>query len=357
MSELLKKLKRRSTIQASEAVNKSKFFQESELTETDVPALNIILSGKPDGGFGSGLTILGAPKAHFKTGLALILIRSYLNKHPDSVCIFYDSEFGGSLDYMVSQGVDTSRVLHSPIESIEALKFDMVKQLDELEDGDKVIFLIDSLGMIASNKETEDALSQKSVADMTKAKELASFARLVTPKLNTKGIPCIAVNHVYKEMSLYGGNINSGGEKLQYAANTIIHISKSKEKEGKELKGFTFRLIANKSRFVRENASMPFNISFDTGINKWSGMFDLALELGWIVSPKMGWYNVVDKSTGELLTQSNVRRKDIEFKDELWKELLSKGLSEDIYNHFSLNGKGVDFNHVDLDDETEEEDE
>lgn len=282
MSNLLQKLKKQSVIKSSELVSESRFFKESELLDTGVYALNIILSARVNGGLSTGFTMLAAPKATSKTIISLKMVSAYLNKYPDGACIFYDSEHGASLDYFKSQGVDTSRVLHIPISSIEELKFDMVQQLEGIEEGEKVIFLIDSLGMLASTKEATDALNQKSVADMTKAKELASFSRLVTPALSSKGLICIGINHVYQDItSMYGGKINAGGEKLQYAASTIIQISKSQEKEGKDLVGFQFTLHANKSRYVKEKSTIPFIMTFEGGINKLSGLFDLALELEW----------------------------------------------------------------------------
>lgn len=343
MSSIIQRLKQNSILKGADVLSKSTHFDTSNAVSTPYPALNIILSGKPDGGFNKGLIIIGAPRAHFKTSIGLKMIKAYLDKYEDGVCIFYDSEYGGSMDYMTSHGIDTDRVLHSPIDSIESLKFDIVRQLDEIEPNEHVIFFIDSIGMLASNKEATDALNQKVVGDMTKAKELASLARLITPKLNAKGLTCIAINHVYKDISsMYGGTINSGGEKLQYAANIIIQITKSQEKEGKELLGFSFRLVADKSRFIREKTAIPLVVTFDGGIQKWSGMFDLAIQLQWIVAPKQGWYQAVNPHTNTPFFEGNKRRKELENDDEFWNELLTAGFSDDIQKHFSLTSSTIE---------------
>ena len=347
MSSLLSKIKKNSVIKGAEVINKSSHFQD-EFCSTGICALDIILSARAvDGGFSPGLLILGAPKAHFKSALAFNMIASYLKKHEDSVCIFYDSEHGVSLEGLNSMGVDTDRVVHIPIASIEDIKQDMTNQLANIETGEKVIFLIDSLGMLASTKEAKDALEGKVSVDMTKAKELGSLARLITPPLAQKKLTCIAINHVYQDISsMYGGKINSGGEKLQYAASSIVHISKSQIKDGTDLEGFKFTLIADKSRYVREKMRIPLNVTFDKGIHKWSGLFDLALTLGWIIAPKQGWYMAVDKNTGEELLPSNVRRAAIENDDAFWEKMFDKGFSEDIYQTYSLTGNKINKNLI-----------
>ena len=136
-----------------------------------------------------------------------MLFRSY----KDSICLFYDSEFGITPEYIEANGIDTNRVLHIPIEHLEQLKFDISKRLEEISRGDKVIIFVDSVGNLASKKEVEDALDEKSVADMSRARVMKSLWRIVTPHLTTKDIPCIAVNHTYKEMSMYPKDIMSGG--------------------------------------------------------------------------------------------------------------------------------------------------
>lgn len=338
MNPLLKKLKQNSVVKEAQAVKDSAYFRETHFYDTGIPALNIMLSGRVNGGLSYGFSMIGGYKASYKSTLSLMLVRAFLNADPENVCIFYDSEYGTSRDYMASQGVDIERVLHIPIDDIETLKQDIAAQLNELEVDAKVMFFIDSLGMLASRKETDDALAQKTAVDMTKAKELGSFVRILTPKLNKKRLICVAINHVYKEMSLYGGDINSGGEKLQYAANSIIHISKAQVKEGTDLAGFKFTLKADKSRYIKEKSKMPLIVTFEGGISKYSGIFDLALELGWITSPSKGWYSLVNKQTGEVEEQK-FRRSDVENNAEFMEKLFANGMSEEISERFLLAGK------------------
>jgi RecA/RadA recombinase len=163
------KLKKNSRIKETDVLASSKFFSEQDQVSTDVPMVNTALSGRLDGGLSSGLTVLAGPSKHFKTSFALLMAAAYMKKHQDAVMIFYDSEFGSPQGYFESFDIDTSRVLHTPITDVENLKFDIVNQLENIERGDKVIVVIDSIGNLASKKELEDAMNEKSVADMSRA--------------------------------------------------------------------------------------------------------------------------------------------------------------------------------------------
>lgn len=211
MSTLLDKIKKNSTIKETSALDKSKFFKEIDEVQTLIPAVNIALSGSLSGGLKRGSTIIAGPSRHFKSLFALIMAEAYLKKHKDSVCLFYDSEFGTPITYFESVGIDPSRVIHTPILNLEQLKFDIMAQLENIERGDKLVIIIDSLGNLASKKEVDDALEGKSVADMTRAKQMKSLFRMITPHLTIKDIPMIGVNHIYMEQGLYPKAILSGG--------------------------------------------------------------------------------------------------------------------------------------------------
>jgi len=158
---------------------------------------------------------------HHNTSFALLMAGAYLKKHKDACLMFYDSEFGSPQQYFESFGIDTNRVLHIPIKNIEELKFDIVNQLEQMERKDKVIIVIDSVGNLASKKELEDAMNEKSVADMTRAKALKGLFRMVTPYLTMKNISLLAINHTYLEIGLFPKSIVSGG---CVAAGTLITL-------------------------------------------------------------------------------------------------------------------------------------
>jgi len=208
---LMDKIKKNSTIKEASILSKSKFFTDRDMISTSIPVLNVALSGKIDGGFASGLTMWAGVSKMFKTGFSLLMAKAYMDKYPDAVLMFYDSEFGSPQSYFNSFGIDLEKVLHVPIMDIEQLKFDIMQQITNIERGDKIIILIDSIGNLASKKEVEDALDGKSVADMSRAKQIKSLFRMVTPHLSIKDIPMVVVNHTYKEMSLYPKDIVGGG--------------------------------------------------------------------------------------------------------------------------------------------------
>lgn len=287
---LLDKLKKNSTIKDTAVLAESKFFTKKDMVPTSVPAINIALSAKLDGGLTPGLTMWAGPSKHFKTAFSLLMAKSYMEKYPEAVMLFYDSEFGTPISYFRSFNIDMERVIHTPITDVEQLKFDAMQQLNSLERGERVIVIIDSIGNLASKKEVEDALEGKSAADMSRAKQLKSFFRMVTPHLTIKDIPMIVVNHTYKTLELYSKDVVGGGTGSYYSADNIFIIGRQQEKDGKETIGYNFIINVEKSRYVKEKSKIPVTVSYEGGISKWSGLLDLALESGHVTKPSNGWY-------------------------------------------------------------------
>lgn len=291
--------------------------------------INVALSGSIDGGLSSGMTVLAGPSKHFKTSFALLMASAYLKKYEDAALLFYDTEFGSPQSYFESFGIDTSRVVHTPVMNIEELKFDIISQLESLERADKVVIVIDSIGNIASKKEVEDAINEKSVADMTRAKSLKGLFRMVTPYLRMKDIPLLAINHTYKEQALYPKDIVSGGTGVMYSADNVWIIGRQQDKQGTEIQGYHFVIKVEKSRFVREGSKIPISVSWEGGVQKWSGLLDVALETGHVTKPKQGWY------LGSGMTK-NVRAKETQ-SSEFWKPIFeSTDFAEQICKRYSL---------------------
>lgn len=209
---LLAKLKKNSTIKMSSSMADSKFFNEKDACVTDLPLLNLALSGSIHGGLNSGLTVVAAPSKHFKSNISLFMVAAYLKKFPEAICLFYDSEFGSPPDYLHSFDIDLDRVLHTPVATVEELRSDLTVQLDNIERGkDKVVIFIDSIGNLASKKETQDALDGKEKADMTRAKTIKSLFRIATPQFILKDIPCIVINHTIETMEMFSKTVMTGG--------------------------------------------------------------------------------------------------------------------------------------------------
>jgi|TARA_B110000444_G_scaffold104235_1_gene98459 RecA/RadA recombinase len=318
---IMDKLQKNSRIKETAQLDKSKLFSNKDMTKTPVPMINVALSGDPDGGLSSGLTVLAGPSKHFKTSFGLLMAAAYLDKYEDAVLLFYDSEFGSPQQYFKSFGIDTSRVLHSPITNVEELKFDLVNQLENIERTDKVIIMIDSVGNLASKKELEDAMNEKSVADMSRAKALKGLFRMTTPYLTMRDIPLLAVNHTYQEIGLFPKAVVSGGTGIYYSSDNIWIIGRQQEKKGTEIMGYNFVINVEKSRFVREKSKIPIAVTWEGGIESYSGLLDVALEGGYVAKPTIGWYSKVDKTTGEI-EDKKVRVAET-LKESFWKPIFA----------------------------------
>jgi RecA/RadA recombinase len=332
---VMDKLKKNSRVSETATLADSQFFSQNDQIPTDVPMVNVALSGRIDGGISSGLTVLAGPSKHFKTSFALLMASAYLNKYDDAVLLFYDSEFGSPQGYFESFGIDPNRVLHTPITDVEQLKFDMMNQLDNIERDDHVVVVIDSVGNLASKKEVEDAMNEKSVADMSRAKALKGLFRMVTPHLTMKNIPLLAVNHTYNTMEMYSKAVVSGGTGIMYSADNVWIIGRQQDKDGAEVKGYHFIINVEKSRFVKEKSKVPVSVSWDGGIERFSGLLDIALLSGHVTKPSQGWYCRVDTETGEEI-YPKVRAKDT-LNKEFWKPILSDpNFNEFVQNHYMV---------------------
>lgn len=323
MSKLDDKLLKNSKIKLTAPLMESKIYGKKEMVPTVVPMVNVALSGQVDGGLTPGLTVIAGPSKHFKTMFTILLAASYLKKYPDARVLFYDNEFGSPIGYFKAFGIEEDRIIHSPFKNIEELTFDISAQLDGLERGDKVFIMIDSIGNAASKKEVDDALSGNSAQDMSRAKKIKGLWRIVTPYLNTLDIPCVAVNHTYKTQEMYSKDVVSGGTGIYYSADNIWIIGRQQEKDGKEVTGYNFIINVEKSRYVKEKSKIPISVSWEEGISRWSGMFDVALQGGYIVAPKQGWYCVANPETGEV-EDKNQRRADLETNGPFWKKMLAE---------------------------------
>ena len=344
---ILDKIKKNSTIKDSSLLSESKFFTKKDMITTSIPVMNVALSGRLDGGFVPGITMWAGPSKHFKTAFSLLMAKSYLDKYEDSALLFYDSEFGTPQSYFDTFGIDRERVWHTPVKDVEELKFDIMQQLQNVDRGEHLIIIVDSIGNLASKKEVDDAMEGKSVADMSRAKQMKSLFRMVTPHLNLKDIPMVVVNHTYKEISMFPKDIVGGGTGSYYSADNIFILGRQQEKEGTELAGYNFIINVEKSRYVKEKSKIPVTVKFEGGISKWSGLLDIALESGHVVKPSNGWYSRVDKEKGET-EDKKWRVKETDTK-EFWLPIVtSKSFAEFVKNKYAIaNGEIISSDTID----------
>lgn len=311
------RLLKNSTIKESASLLESKVFEKKDLLTTEIPALNIALTGSIDGGMPPGILQIAGKSKHFKSKFGLIMAETFLKKFPEGAVLFYDSEFGTPESYFSE--FNTENIIHCPVVDLDQLNHDIVKQINQIVVGEKLLILIDSLGNLASLKEVKDALEGNGTVDMTRAKKIRSLFRMIGPRVNLKDIYVVVINQTYDPMDQYKPEVLSGGGGTIYNSNIIWIISKAQNKDSdKELLGYHFTIRCEKSRFIQENSKIPITVSFEEGIEKWSGMLDLAEEAGYIIKPTKQSYALKDKP------EETYKRRDIENSDEFWATLFKE---------------------------------
>ena len=335
-------------------LSNSQYIGKVDYIDTGVPAINIALSADIDGGLSSGITILAGPSRHFKSGFALLMAAAFLRKHENGIVLFFDSEFGMPIGYFETFNIDPEKVVHIPILNVEELKFQAIKYLEAVERDEPVMIIIDSLGNLASRKEVSDALDENAARDMSRAGEIKSFYRIITPYTKLKNIPVIVINHTYKTMEKFSKDVISGGNGNYYSSDNIWIIGRSQEKDDDELAGFKFTINVEKSRFVKEKSKIPIIVKFEDGIDKWSGMFDIALEGGFITTASKGWYQEIDSETGELIGNKR-RRAELENDDEFWKRLMTPKFKNYVKNTFQISSSDSILEKEEVENQVESE--
>ena len=251
--------------------------------------LNAQLSGSIYGGIPNNrVTAIAGEQATGKTFYAIGIASTFLNDHPDGAVFYFDSEAAATPDLFRDRGLDPSRVWHFPIDTIEEFRTQMIRILDNLlktpeKDRKPLLIILDSLGMLASQKELQDAMDDKQVRDMTKSQTIKSVFRIITSKLGKLKIPMIVTNHTYKTMNPYGDPTDmGGGSGLKYAASTIITLTKSKEKDSsKEIIGNIIKVKTYKSRLTKENTQIATRLFFDSrGLDEYYGLLELGEKHG-----------------------------------------------------------------------------
>lgn len=295
-------------------------MKKEEYITTRIPMLNVALSGSTDKGLGYGITVFAGPSKHFKTSYGLELVSAFQEKYPEGVVLYLDSEFG-SVDVLDNFNVDRSRIIHVPVTNLEELTFNTMSVLQELDINDKLFIFCDSIGNLASKKEVEDAINEKSVADLTRSKVLKSYYRMITPLVKLKKVYTYFIAHTYDTMEMFSKKIISGGTGIMYSSDTAIIVGKSQEKDGTDLSGFTFTLNIEKSRCIKEKSKIPILATFEHGIQKYSGLSEIAHEAGIIEKIKRRSNMLIFKK-GDI--EIEILEKNAGTSEEFWETVLKE---------------------------------
>ena len=249
---------------------------------------NALVSGSLFGGIPSNkITAIAGESGTGKTFFCLSVVRNFLNSDPDAGVIYFETESAISKNMIESRGIDSKRMIIFPVDTIEEFRTQAVRIIDKFMEQPKaerkpVMFVLDSLGMLATNKEVQDASDDKNVRDMTKAQLTKSVFRILTLKLGKANIPMLVTNHTYDVVGSYVPTKEmGGGSGLKYSASTIIYLSKKKEKDGTDLVGNIIKCEAKKSRLTREGSKVETRLFFDErGLEKHYGLLELGERAG-----------------------------------------------------------------------------
>jgi len=278
-------------------------IDESEtFVDTGSYIFNALVSGSIYGGVsGDKITAIAGESSTGKTFFSLAVVKNFLNSHPDGYCLYFDTEAAINKSLLEGRGVDTKRTVVINVVTIEEFRTKTLKAVDIYlkkpeEERKPCIFVLDSLGMLSTNKEINDALAEKDTRDMTKAQLIKGAFRMLTLKLGQAKIPMLVTNHTYDVIGSYVPTKDmGGGSGLKYAASTIIYLSKKKEKDGTEVIGNIIKAKTQKSRLSKENKDVEIRLFYDErGLDKYYGLLELG-ELGGLWKNVAGRYEINGK--------------------------------------------------------------
>ena len=283
----------------------TKIASDIDETETYVDTgsfiFNALVSGSLYGGVsGDKITAIAGESSTGKTFFSLAVVKNFLDTNPDAYCLYFDTEAAVNKGMLQQRGIDLNRLVVVNVVTIEEFRTKALKAVDmymkrPVEDRRPCMFVLDSLGMLSTNKEINDALDDKQVRDMTKSQLIKGAFRMLTLKLGQAKIPMLVTNHTYDVIGAYVPTKEmGGGSGLKYAASTIIHLSKKKEKDGTEIVGNIIKAKTAKSRLSKENMQVGVRLYYDErGLDKYYGLLELG-EAGGLWKNVAGRYDMGD---------------------------------------------------------------
>ena len=314
----------------------NKIDDTERTVDTGSYILNALVSGSVFGGVsGNKITAIAGETSTGKTYFSLAIVKNFLDKHPDGGVMYFDTESAITKGLLESRGIDLERVGIINVVTIEQFRNRALTVVDKylgLEESDRkpMMFVLDSLGMLSTEKEIKDALDDKQVRDMTKSQLVKGAFRMLTLKLGQANVPLIVTNHTYDVIGAYVPTKEmGGGSGLKYAASTIVYLSKKKEKDGKEVIGNIIKAKTHKSRLTKENRDVEVRLFYDErGLDRYYGLLELG-EIGGLWKNVAGRYEINGKkmyakqilaNTDEYFTEEVMQKLD-----DIAKEYFSYG--------------------------------
>ena len=307
----------------------TKLASDIDETETYVDTgsyiFNALVSGSVFGGVsGNKITAIAGESSTGKTFFSLAVVKNFLDTNPDGYCLYFDTEAAITKSLLESRGIDTQRLVVVNVVTIEEFRGKALKAVDIYlkkpeSDRKPCMFVLDSLGMLSTEKEITDALNDKQVRDMTKSQLVKGAFRMLTLKLGQANIPMLVTNHVYDIIGSYVPTKEmGGGSGLKYAASTIIYLSKKKEKDGTEVVGNIIKAKTAKSRLSKENQEVEVRLFYDErGLDRYYGLLELGEEVGM-------WKNVAGRyeiDGKKIYAKQILKEPEVYFTEEVMQQL------------------------------------
>ena len=280
----------------------SNIDETEKYVDTGSYIFNGLVSGSIFGGVSSNkITAIAGESSTGKTFFSLAVVKNFLDSNPDGYCLYFDTEAAVNKPLLESRGIDLQRCVVVNVVTIEEFRTKALKAVDiylktPIDERKPCMFVLDSLGMLSTEKEIRDALDDKQVRDMTKSQLVKGAFRMLTLKLGQANVPLIVTNHTYDVIGAYVPTKEmGGGSGLKYAASTIIYLSKKKEKDGKEVIGNIIKAKTHKSRLSKENKTVDIRLYYDErGLDKYYGLLELG-EIGGLWKNVAGRYEMNGK--------------------------------------------------------------
>ena len=301
-------------------------IDESErFVDTGSFIFNALVSGSIYGGVsGNKITAIAGESSTGKTFFSLAVVKHFLDSDPTAICVYFDTESAITKSLLSDRNIDTSRVVVMNVVTIEEFRTKALQSVDKYmklkeEDRQPMMFVLDSLGMLSTEKEVSDALADKQVRDMTKSQLVKGAFRMLTLKLGQANVPLIVTNHTYDVIGSYVPTKEmGGGSGLKYAASSIIYLSKKKEKDGTEVVGNIIKAKTAKSRLSKENKEVEVRLYYDErGLDRYYGLLELG-ELGGLWKNVAGRYEIEGK---KIYAKEIYKNPEKYFTDEVMEKL------------------------------------
>ena len=311
--------------------------EAEEFVDSGSYIFNALVSGSIYGGFSANkITAIAGESSTGKTFFALSVVRSFLDRNPDAIVVYFDTESAITRALLESRGVDTNRVVVLNVVTVEEFRTKALQCVDRYikvneDERQPMMFVLDSLGMLSTEKEITDALADKNVRDMTKSQLVKGAFRMLTLKLGQANVPLIVTNHTYDVIGSYVPTKEmGGGSGLKYAASSIIYLSKKKEKDGKEVIGNIIKAKTAKSRLSKENQQVEIRLYYDErGLDKYYGLLELG-EAGGLWKNVAGRYEIDGK---KLYAKEVYKSPEKYFTDEVLDKLNS--IAQEMFSYGS----------------------